>query len=63
MYHSSNYGSFYFLLGPVPYDGVTESQDVTVHPALSSIFIILSCSGIVFAIACLIFNFAYRKTK
>ena len=49
--------------GIIPYDGVPREEIVTVHPALPAVYITLSCAGIVFAIACLIFNFVYRNAK
>ena len=36
---------------------------MTVHPALPAVYVTLSCVGIAFAIACLIFNFVYRNAK
>ena len=49
--------------GILPYDGVPKEEIVTVHPALPAVYITLSCVGIAFAIACLIFNFVYRNAK
>ena len=50
-------------LGTIPYDGVPREEIITIHPAVSSIYIILACAGIGFAIACLVFNFVYRTAK
>lgn len=50
-------------IGSIPYDGVPNKETVTVHPAVTSIYIILALGGIVFAIVCLIFNFIYRNEK
>ena len=55
--------TFKSFTGPIPYDGITMRQDVSIHPALSSIYMILASTGIVFAVICLIFNYSYRKTK
>ena len=49
--------------GIIPYDGVPREEIVTVHLALPAVFITLGCTGIAFAIACLIFNFVYRNAK
>ena len=53
----------HFQTGLVPYDGVPEKVIVSVHPALTAVFIVLACVGITFAVACLIFNFIYREAK
>ena len=47
----------------IPYDGVPREEIVTIHPAVTSVYIILASAGIVFAIACLIFNFVHRTAK
>ena len=47
----------------IPYDGVARREIVTVHPALTAVYTVLACAGIVFAIACLIFNYVYRNAK
>ena len=49
--------------GIIPYDGVPREEIVTVHPALPAVYINLGCTGIMFAIACLIFNFLCRNAK
>lgn len=51
------------VLGLVPYDGVPERKIVAVHPILCGIYTLLACAGIVFAIACLVFNFKFRNTR
>ena len=45
----------------VPYDGVPEMKLVTIHTALSVIFVTLSIIGIAFTIVCLIVNFVFRE--
>ena len=47
----------------IPYDGVPRKEILTVHPALTAIFIIVGSVGILFAIACLIFNIICRNAK
>ncbi len=49
--------------GSIPYDGVANKELVTVHPAISGIYLTFACTGIVFAIACLIFNLINRDAK
>ena len=51
------------VTGLVPYDGVPIAKVVTVHLAVTCIYIPLACAGIVFAITCLLFNFLYRNAK
>ena len=67
-YGSSVFFTYYIMLivvqiGLIPYDGVAGEMIVTVHPVVTSVYMILACAGITFAIACLIFNYTYRKTK
>ena len=46
----------------VPYDGVSVDEVVNgVHESITSIMIIFSLAGIVFSVACLIFNFYFRN--
>ena len=59
----SSESSLQLSIGTPPYDGVAIKVMATVHLAVTSTFIILACAGITLAIACLIFNFKYRKTK
>ena len=56
-------GSFYVAIGSIPYDGVARKEILTVHPALTSIIMILACAGVLFTVACLIFNFIFRSRK
>ena len=62
-YHDALANTFMIDTGSIPYDGVARKEIVTVHPAISSIFVALACAGIAFTIACLIFNFIYRNAK
>ena len=57
------YLCMFYLSGLVPYDGVPREAWVTVHPAVVTLFMILAAAGIALAIACLIFNFYFRKSK
>lgn len=61
----SSLASYHYLLylGLIPYDGVASEVIVTVHPAVTSVYMILACAGIAFAFACLIFNYINRKTR
>ena len=52
-----------YPIGLVPYDGVPDKVIVSIHPALTAVFIVLASVGITFAVACLIFNFICRKSK
>ena len=54
---------FISLSGLIPYDGVATNQTVSVHKAVTSIYTVLACVGIAFAVVCLTFNFTYRTTK
>ena len=47
----------------IPYDGVPTEKEVSVDLSLTVIFSILATAGIVFAVACLVFNFIFRKKK
>ena len=47
----------------VPYDGVAEKEIVSIHLALTVVYIFLACVGIGLAVACLIFNFKFRNSK
>ena len=47
----------------VPYDGVPNTIIDTVATPLVVIIDLLAVAGIVFALGCLAFNFAYRKTR
>ena len=49
--------------GAIPYDGVPEEKEVSVDLSLTVIFFILATAGIVFAVACLVFNFLFRNKK
>ena len=48
--------------GP-PIDGVAPNSTVSVHVATSTVFITLAAAGIIFTLACLVFNFYYRNKK
>ena len=47
--------------GGIPYDGVPNEEVVSVSLGLAVVFFILATAGILFALACIIFNFVYRK--
>ena len=51
------------ITGGVPYDGKPIEVIETVDISLTVIFIVLSVAGIIFTIACLIFNFVFRDKK
>jgi len=53
----------YILGGIIPHDGVPVEQDVTVAVPLTVTFSILAIAGITFSVACLAFNFIFRKKK
>ena len=50
-------------LDGTPYDGTPVEIPVTVDISLTVVFIVLSTTGIVFAIICLAFNFIFRDRK
>ena len=47
----------------IPYDGVPLEEEVSVALPLTVTFAILAAAGIVFAVACLVFNCIFRKKK
>jgi gamma-aminobutyric acid type B receptor len=48
----------------VPYDGVTVNEEVlAVHLGLTVVLMLFSSSGILFSMACLLFNFYFRNSK
>ena len=47
--------------GGIPYDGVPDEKVVSISLALAIVFFILATSGILFAMACIVFNFVYRE--
>lgn len=49
--------------GIIPFDGVPNKEVVTIHAAVTVIFILLAVAGITFAAVCLTFNFVYRESK
>jgi len=49
--------------GVIPYDGVPLEQEVTAAISVTVIFSILATAGIVFAVACLVFNCIFRRRK
>ena len=58
----SIYFTFTFPDG-IPYDGVPIEVVVTVGLSVTVIFLFLATAGIVFAVACLVFNFIFRNKK
>ena len=59
----NNYGFNIYCIDGIPYDGEPEVEVVTVHPALTALVLILTTAGVIFAIACMIFNFVYRNRR
>ena len=51
------------LAAGVPHDGVKKEEIVGVHVSVTVIFILLASAGVIFAAACLIFNFVFRKRR
>ena len=47
--------------GEAPYDGVPTEEVVSVDLSLTVIFSVLATAGIVFGVACLVFNFIFRN--
>ena len=52
-----------FADGTIPYDGVPDEVEVHTSLALAVVIYILAAAGVVFAIVCLVFNFAFRQRK
>ena len=55
--------TFTSIIGRIPYDGVAREEIVTIHPAITAFYVLLASAGIIFAVACIIFNFLYRNAK
>ncbi len=53
----------FFSLDGVPYDGVEETEIITTNIVLSSLYILFSSIGIVFAIICFVFNLVFKNKK
>ena len=49
--------------GQKPYDGVPEKVVDTVARPLIAVIVFLAMAGVVFALVCLSFNIACRKTR
>ena len=49
--------------GVIPYDGIPLEVDVSIHLSLTVIFSVLATAGIIFAVACLMFNCIFRNRK
>ena len=47
----------------IPHDGIPEEEIVTIHTSVTVIFVLLASAGVVFTVACLLFNFVFRKRK
>ena len=52
-----------FSDGLIPFDGMPTVMLVHTHLALAVVIYILAAAGVVFAIVCLVFNFAFRQRK
>ena len=50
------------IAGSVPYDGVPIEVLVSISLALTILAVLVTSTGIIFAIVCLIFNFYFRNT-
>ena len=61
--HCNLQAVYFSCSGLVPYDGVPGKKIVAVHLAITVIYLMLACAGILFAIACLLFNFICRNSK
>ena len=49
--------------GVVPYDGIPRKEFVAVALPVTVVYVFLASMGILFAFACLVFNYIYRKKK
>jgi gamma-aminobutyric acid type B receptor len=47
----------------IPYDGVPFKDVVTVSVALTVVYVILATAGLVFAVACILFNIIFREKR
>ena len=64
---TDKFNTMAYVLSPsdklVPYDGVPNTVIDTVPASLVVVIHLLAIAGMVFALGCLAFNFAYRKTR
>lgn len=49
--------------GIVPYDGIPIKEFVAVALPVTVVYVFLASIGMIFACACLVFNYIYRKKK
>ena len=47
----------------IPSDGIPVVKTVTLAIPLSVVYIFAATAGLVFAVACLVFNFIFREKK
>ena len=47
----------------IPNDGIPIEEVVTVALPLTVVFAVLATAGLLFAVVCLAFNFAFRKRR
>ena len=47
----------------IPNDGMAIEDVVTVSVALTVVYVILATAGLVFAVACILFNIIFRKKR
>ena len=60
----NNYYTFIFKKKDgIPFDGVPQNFVENIHTGVTVVFCLLSTAGIVFAIACMCYNFIYRDRK
>ena len=55
--------SFNIIIGDIPYDGEPREEFVTVMVPVTAIFIVLSISGIIYAVICFMFNAIFHKKR
>ena len=62
--HYTNINSFLPLCTDgVPHDGIPVEETVTVHISVTVLCVLLASAGVVFTVACLLFNFVFRNRK
>ena len=47
----------------IPNDGIPIEDVVTVSVALTVVYVILATAGLVFAVACILFNIIFREKR
>ena len=62
--HNNNISIYYTHTdGEIPYDGVPKSAHITIQTTVTVLYSMLASAGLVFSVACLVFNFMARNSR